>query len=196
MDGGVFNLARLRAKTKTTNTSLRELQYADDNATPSQTADSLQITANVYNTTYERFGMQVNTEKTKALVQYPPGQVLPNANIIINNQPLEEVNQFSYLGSILTTTPTCKEDVENRIKAAHSAFGRLSSRVFNNHTLSIQTKIMVFRAVVLSTLLYACETWTLYRSDIKNLERFQQYKLRQILKIPWESPEASLNDQH
>ena len=49
------------------------------------------------------------------------------------------------------------------------------------------TKIMVFKAVVLSTLLYACETWTLYRSDIKDLERFQQTKLRQILKISWES---------
>ncbi|XP_076028446.1 uncharacterized protein LOC143017542 [Oratosquilla oratoria] len=46
---------------------------------------------------------------------------------------------------------------------------------------------MVFRAIVLSTLLYACETWTLYRSDIQSLEQFQQYKLRQNLKIPWES---------
>ena len=59
--------------------------------------------------------------------------------------------------------------------------------MFNNHALMIATKIMVFKAIVLSTLLYACETWTLYKNDIKILERFQQYKLRQILKIPWES---------
>ena len=187
MDGGVFNLARLRARTKTTTCSVRELQYADDNATPSQTAEDLQMLADTYNTAYERFGMQVNTEKTKTLVQHPPGLLLPNTNIIVNGQPLEEVDQFPYLGSILTSTPTCKRDVDNRIRAAHSAFGRLSCRVFNNHALTITTKIMVFKAVVLSTLLYACETWTLYRSDIKVLERFQQYKLRQILKIPWES---------
>ena len=46
---------------------------------------------------------------------------------------------------------------------------------------------MVFRAVVMSTLLYASETWTLYRADVRSLERFQQLKLRQILGIRWES---------
>ncbi|KAK3869746.1 hypothetical protein Pcinc_024974 [Petrolisthes cinctipes] len=187
MDGGVFNLARLLAKTKTTKTLLREMQYADDNATPGQTAEDLQRTATTYNTVYERFGMQMNTDKTKALIQHPPGQILPNINTTINEHTLEEVEQFSYLGSILTSTPTCKKDVENRIRAAHSAYGRLSCRVFNNHALTMATKIMVFQAIVLSTLLYACETWTLYRSDIQSLERFQQYKLRKILKIPWES---------
>ena len=78
------------------------------------------------------------------------------------------------------------KDVDNRIKAAHASFGRLAHRVFNNHGLTIKTKIMVFRAVVLSTLLYACETWTLYRRDIRRLERFQQSKLRGILRIRWQ----------
>ena len=187
MDGGAFNLTRFRARTKTTTCPVRELQYADDNATASQTAENLQTLADAYTAAYERFGMQVNTDKTKKLVQHPPGQQLPNTITTVNGQPLEEVDQFPYLGSILTSTPTCKKDVENRIRAAHSAFGRLSCRVFNNHALMIATKIMVFKAIVLSTLLYACETWTLYKNDIKILERFQQYKLRQILKIPWES---------
>ncbi|XP_068220194.1 uncharacterized protein [Palaemon carinicauda] len=131
--------------------------------------------------------MQVNTDKTKTLVQHPPGLMLPNFNTTVNDQPLEQVDQFSYLGSILTSAPTSKKDVENRIRAPHSTFGRLNCRVFNNHALTMTTKIMVFRAVVLSTLLYACETWTLYRNDIKPLEHFQQMKLRQILKISWES---------
>lgn len=46
---------------------------------------------------------------------------------------------------------------------------------FSNHGLTTKTKIIVFRAVVhLSTLLYACKTWTLYCQDIKRLEQFQQ----------------------
>ena len=187
LDGGAFNLARLRARTKTTEFAVRELQYADDNATPGQTAEDLQSLADTYNSAYKRFGMQVNTDKTKTLTQHPPGLLLPNHNTTIDDQVLEEAEQFSYLGSILTSTATCKKDVENRIRAAHFAFGRLNCRVFNNHALTMTTKLMVFRAVVISTLLYACETWTLYRSDIKILERFQQRKLRQILKIQWES---------
>ncbi|XP_063595256.1 uncharacterized protein LOC134772232 [Penaeus indicus] len=77
-------------------------------------------------------------------------------------------------------------DIEKRIKSAHAAYGYLARRVFNNHDLSIKTKVMVFRAVVLSTLLYACETWTTYRRDLKKLESFQQAKLRRLLRIPWE----------
>jgi len=43
-----------------------------------------------------------------------------------------------------------------------------------------------FRTVVLSTLLSACETWTLYRHDIiKHLESFQQRKLRQPRNTRW-----------
>jgi len=45
---------------------------------------------------------------------------------------------------------------------------------------------MVFRVVVLSTVLYACETCTLYRRDNKHLESFQQRELRQLLNARWE----------
>ena len=187
MDGGAFNLKRLKARARTSNTLIRELQYADDSATPCQSAEDLQRTANAYNSAYERFGMQVNTDKTKTLIQHPPGRVIPNTDTSIGNQHLEEVNQFSYLGSILTPSATCKKEVESRIRAAYAAFGRLTPRVFNNHALTRETKIMVFQAVVMSTLLYASETWTLYKSDLRSLERFQQQKLRQILGIRWES---------
>lgn len=45
--------------------------------------------------------------------------------------------------------------------------GTVSHWPFTNHGLTTRTKIMIFGAVVLSTLLYAWETWTLFRSDFK-----------------------------
>ena len=44
---------------------------------------------------------------------------------------------------------------------------------------------MIFQAVVLSTLLYACETWMIYSRDVKQLEKFQQAKLRHIFRVHW-----------
>uniref|UniRef100_A0A0L8HT42 Uncharacterized protein n=1 Tax=Octopus bimaculoides TaxID=37653 RepID=A0A0L8HT42_OCTBM len=55
---GWRTLVRLHAKTRTSAISVREMQYADDNATRSRTVDGLQKTADLYNTAYERFGMQ------------------------------------------------------------------------------------------------------------------------------------------
>ena len=40
--------------------------------------------------------------------------------------------------------------------------------------------------MVISTLLYGCETWTCYRKNIKKLERFHQTRLRLLLKIKWQ----------
>lgn len=85
LDRGIFNLVRLCAKTKTTLYEVRELQYADDNATPDQTTEDLQSLADAYNSACERFRMQVNTEKIKTLVQHSPGQTPTALNITINN---------------------------------------------------------------------------------------------------------------
>ena len=118
--------------------------------------------------------MQVSADKIKVRNQPPPGLTSLRSNVDINGDSLEKADYFPYLGSIPSKTPTGAKDIEKHVKAAHCVYGRLSHRVFNNPAISIRTKIMVFRAVVLSTLLYACETWTLYRRDIKRIESFQQ----------------------
>ena len=52
---------------------------------------------------------------------------------------------------------------------------------------------MVYKAVVLPTLLYGCETWTLYKEDLKKLERFHQRKLRVIMKIRWQDKVSNIS---
>ena len=47
-------------------------------------------------------------------------------------------------------------------------------------------KLKVYRAVVLSSLLYGCETWTVYRRHSRQLERFHQRALLSILEIRWQ----------
>jgi len=121
MDGGLFKLARFRAKSKTSTITAHELQFADDNATPAQTIDYLHTIAAVYNVSYKHFGMAVNTDKTKVINQTPPGQTSSRTNVGINGEHLGEVDYFPYLGSILSKTTTCAKDIENRIKAAHCA---------------------------------------------------------------------------
>ncbi|KAK2550105.1 hypothetical protein P5673_029297 [Acropora cervicornis] len=43
----------------------------------------------------------------------------------------------------------------------------------------------VYKAVVLSALLYGCESWTLYRRHTKLLDQFHQRCLRRIMNIKW-----------
>ena len=47
------------------------------------------------------------------------------------------------------------------------SFGRLRERLWNNHNVSIRVKGKIYRAIILSTLLYGAETWTVYRRHVK-----------------------------
>ncbi|KAG8237103.1 hypothetical protein J437_LFUL015470 [Ladona fulva] len=59
-------------------------------------------------------------------------------------------------------------------------------RIFNNKDLSAKTKTVVFKAVVLSVLLYGNECWILYQKHVRALEKSQQRRLRSILGIRWQ----------
>ena len=50
---------------------------------------------------------------------------------------------------------------------ASASFGRLHQRLWNNHHVSMRVKGKIHRAIVLSTLLYGAEAWTVYRRHVK-----------------------------
>ena len=68
---------------------------------------------------------------------------------------------------------------------ASSPFGRLYKRVWNNNNMKTQTKISVYWAVVLTTLLYGFEAWVTYRSHVRLFQRLHRRCLRTILNIHW-----------
>ena len=81
----------------------RELKYADDNDTVTQKPQNLQRTADQFNAAYKHFGMDVNTEKTKLLVQHAsnrPQPIIPTVQV--NTRTVESVPSFPYLGSLLS----------------------------------------------------------------------------------------------
>ena len=193
-DGGIFNLNRLKARTKVNLNSIVELQYADDNVVCAQSENDLQMILNAFANAYCRLGLSINVGKTQVLYQPPPTEVIRVApNIEINGESLETVDRFSYLGSHLSSNTNIDDEVQYRLRCANSAFGKLRKRVFDNHDLRIGTKIKVYEAVVLPTLLYGSETWTTYRRNIKALEKFHQRSLRSILKISWEDHRTNVS---
>ena len=86
----------------------------------------------------------------------------------------------------MTGPSTRRLPIGYRIGRAAAAFGSLRGRVFSNRNLKLTTKINVYDAVCLSTLLYGTETWTLYRSQIRKLEAYHIQCLQKILNISWE----------
>ena len=75
--------------------------------------------------------------------------------IKINSKALNNVDSFDYLGSSLSSSNSLDKEVStNRITKARASYGRLHKQVWNERGLKLETKCVVYRAVVLSVLLY------------------------------------------
>ena len=60
------------------------------------------------------------------------------------------------------------------------------TNVWERNGIKLDTKLKVYKAVVLPTLLYVCETWTVYQRHAKRLNHFHLSCLRKLLKIKWQ----------
>lgn len=187
MDGKLFNLRRLQTKSKVQIANIRDLLFADDCALNSNTEAGMQQNMDLFSTACTNFGLTISTSKTEVLHQPAPGEDYLEPSITVNGQKLRNVDRFTYLGSTLSQAVHIDDEVYTRIAKASVAFGRLRSNVWDRRGIRLATKLKVYAAVVLPTLLYACETWTVYSRHVKKLNHFHMCSLRKILKIRWQN---------
>ncbi|BHF76404.1 hypothetical protein SprV_0501950200 [Sparganum proliferum] len=116
----------------------------------------------------------------------PPPPPPPPPQISVNGTQLQVVENFPYLGSTLYHNTKIDDEVANRISKASQAFGRLQSTVWNRHGLQLRTKLKMYKAVILPTLLYGAETWTVYARQARRLNHFHLSCLRRILRLNWQ----------
>ena len=181
-DGRLFNIARLRAKTKVTEVLIREMLFADDAALTAHTEHGLQQLVSRLSQACKEFGLTISLKKTNVMAQgtdHPP-------TITIDGQVLEAVDNFTYLGSTVSSSLTLEAEVNSRIAKAAAVMSKLNQRVWNNPSLTKKTKLRVYQACVLSTLLYSSEAWTTYARHEKKLNSFHLRCLRRILRIHWQ----------
>ncbi|BHF80046.1 hypothetical protein SprV_0702317000 [Sparganum proliferum] len=120
------------------------------------------------------------TQHSQSSANAPPPQ------ISVNGTQLQVVENFPYLGITLSRSTKINEEVARRISKASQAFGRLQSTVWNRHSLQLSTKLRMYKAVILPTLLYGAETWTLYTKQGRRLNHFHLSCLRRILRLSWQ----------
>ena len=121
-----------------------------------------------------------------SIYQPAPGKSYKEPIITVKGQRLQVVDKFTYLGSTLSRVVQIDDEVNTRIAKASAAFGRLRWNIWDRSGIRLDTNVKVYRSVVLPTLLYACETWTVYQRHAKRLNHFHTSCLRKLLKIKWQ----------
>ena len=177
--GGKLVGERTRRPLKTTVT---ELQFADDAALVCSSREGVERSARALDQVASEWGLTLSLQKTKLMVAgtWSEEDLQP---IVIRADSIEVVPEFRYLGSIVEMHGEVLKDVEDKIARASRAFGVLCRPVLQDKGLSLKTKKMVYRAVVMGVLLYGAEAWVNKRAATRKLEAFNNKCLRHILGI-------------
>ena len=149
------------AKSRLAVVKVTESQFADDLALYASTREKLErVTAGFVRMT-SRWGLTVNVSKTKGMAFGDGLSAADIAPLQTDSGEIEMVNNFTYLGSVVSSDGEILEDIRCRLAKASRVFGCLQHSVFANDALSVGTRRAVYEATVLAVLLYGAETWTL-----------------------------------
>ena len=158
----LFNVAYFRAKTKTTRILMRELLFADDTALVAHSTEEMQKILDAFSDASKNFVLKINIKKTQVLY-HPNSTRTREEDIIVDGNKLNSVLEFTYLGSTISGNGCIDDEIQRRMAKASASFGRLRQRLWNNHHVSMHVKGKIYHAIVMFTLLYGAEAWTVYR---------------------------------
>ncbi|KAI0238997.1 Tctex1 domain-containing protein 1 [Lamellibrachia satsuma] len=130
--------------------------------------------------TSSSYGMEISAEKTKLMTNSTQGI---STEVKVNEQRLEAVTSFRYLGSIITDEGS-KPEILARIAQTTAALIRLKP-LWNDRNITVSSKIRLMRSLVMSIFLYACETWTLSADLQKKIQAMEMRCFRKILHISY-----------
>ena len=138
---------------------MRQLLFADDSALVAHAAEEMQKIVDAFSNASKRFGLKININKTEVLYQ-PNSTRTRQEDITVDGNKLNSVLEFTYLGSTISRDGCIDDETQRRMANTSAYFGRLRQRLWKNHHVSMRVKGKIYRATVLSTLIYGAEAWT------------------------------------
>ena len=100
-------------------------------------------------------------------------------NVMLNGEALEEVDQFKYLGSVIVANGGVEADVHHRVNEGCKVLGVLKG-VMKNRGLGMNVKKVLYKKVVVSTVMYGSESWGMKVNERQKLNVFEMKCLRSM----------------
>ena len=125
-------------------------------------AEEMQKIVDAFSDASKKFGLKINIKQTDVLYQ-PNSTRTREEDVMVDGNKLNSVLEFTYPGSTISSNGCIDDETQRSMAKVSASFGRLRQRLWNNHHVSVRVKGKIYRAIVLSTLLYGAEAWTVYR---------------------------------
>ena len=157
------------------------LRFANDINIIEKDENTLERTVHSLHKEAKRYGLVMNTDKTKTMV-FGDKQIM--SKICIDWIELENVEKFTYLRSNMSYDLDCSNEIAVRIAKAMANLKALD-KIWKSKAITLETKLSILKICVFSTMLYVCETWTVTKRCESRILSFKKKCYRKILRIGW-----------
>lgn len=179
-----LEIAIRRSKIQTNGTiftkSQQILAYADDLVLTSRRIQDLEEMYIELEKQTKMLGLKINIQKSKYMNVTKKAPHQQTNKIQIGVHSFDKVNEFVYLGSLLTSNNELKDEINRRISIANRAYYALLP-IIKSKIIARKTKLNIYKTLIRPIVTYGAETWTLTKSVSARLAVFERKVLRRIL---------------
>lgn len=122
-------------------------------------------------------GLSMNTAKTKIMTNSTK-----TYNITFDNEKIEYVEEYVYLGQLISPSDTMQKEIDRRIANTWKRYWSLSE-IMKNKDMPMKDKRKVYNTCILPCLIYGCQTWALTKKQLNKINICQNNIERSITGI-------------
>ena len=101
----------------------------------------------------------------------------------IDDERVETVTDFIFLGSKITADGDCSHEIKRRLLLGRKAMTNLDS-ILKSRDITLPTKVCLVKAMVFPVVMYGCESWTIKKAECPRIDAFELWCWRRLLRVP------------
>ena len=102
----------------------------------------------------------------------------------IDEETMEIVRDFIFLGSKITADGDCSHKIKRHLLLERKAMTNLD-RILKNRGITLPTKVHLVKAMVFPVVIYGCESWTITKVECRRIDAFELWCWRRLLRVSW-----------
>ena len=103
---------------------------------------------------------------------------------VIDEETVETVADFIFLGSKITADGDCSHEIKRRLLLGRKVMTNLHS-IFKSRDITLSTKVRLVKAMVFSVVMCGCESWTIKKAERRRIDAFGLWCWRKLLRVSW-----------
>ena len=89
----------------------------------------------------------------------------------IDGETVETVSDFIFLGSKITADTDCSHEIKRHLLLGRKVMTNLDS-IWKSRDITLPTKVHLVKAMFFPGVMYACESWTVKKSEPGRIDTF------------------------